>query len=164
MRVLLLATVLFFLAPNAAAAELAIGQTVFTLGQSELDARKLIEGNFKIISLATPNDLVLVDPNTSNTLGTISFKNGQVSYIGRSWGNFHGQNSSVESANALTSALESATTQSGAAARIRIETTRQPNAEYRVTYFTFPGRKISHIVSKSDIGGQQVAIDESIFP
>lgn len=164
MRTLLLASIVFLLASNAVAADLAIGRTTFSLDQSESDARKLIERRFKVISLAKPNDLVLVDPKTSKTLGTISFKNGRVSYIGRSWGNFYGPNSAVDSASALTSALESATAESGSTAVIRVETTRQPNAEFRVTYFNFPGRKISHIVSKSELGGEQVAIDESIFP
>lgn len=164
MRTLLLALIMYILSCNATAADLAIGRATFSLGQTESDARKIIEQNFKVISVGTPNDLVLVDPKTSQTAGTISFKNGRVSYLGRSWGNFYGPNSAVDSASALTSALESATAESGSTAIIRVETTRQPNAEFRVTHFNFSGRKISHIVSKSQLGGEQVAIDESVFP
>src|SRR5690606_2933230 len=120
------------------------------------------EANFHVVSVSGQVDMFFLSeskPPNVQVIGGISFRNGRLSWIQRTWGNFDGDNNAADIAKAIFAALESATVASGSEATITTTLQRVPGLEFRTINYQFPGRKVTVTTTEdaSRRGGSQVS-------
>ncbi len=148
--------------------QLTIGSVSLTLGADQGSVQKIVDAHFHVIAESeNPNNLLLLDsgPPVGDILGGVGFENGRISWIQKTWGSFTGKDNAVEVADALFSALESATNASGTTATINNTVRRIPGREFKSTDFVFHNRKVNLMTTSgnSKSSGRQIVITESIF-
>ncbi len=146
---------------------LPIGSLRLTLGSDQIAVMSEIKSRYFVVTVSgQPNTFFLSDgkPPNVKVIGGVGFENGKLRWIQRNWGSFAGKGNSLDASKALFSAIESATSISGAAAAITTKVQRVPGGEFKTVYFEFPNRKVTFSTTDGDasIGGQQVSIDESV--
>lgn len=149
------------------ATELPIGSVRFKLGADQSSVMKQAEATFHVVSVSGQSDMFFLSeskPPNVEVIGGISFKNGRLTWIQRTWGNFHGEAKAADIAKAIFAAIESATVASGSDATITTALQRVPGLEFRTINYQFPGRKVTVTTTEGDSrrGGSQVSIEESV--
>jgi len=146
---------------------LPIGSLRLALGSDQIVVMNEIKARYFVVTVSgKPSTFFLSDgkPPNVKVIGGVEFENGKLRWIQRNWGSFAGKGSSLVASKALFSAIESATSSSGAAATITTKVHRVPGGEFKTVYFDFPNRKVTFTTTDGDasIGGQQISIDESV--
>jgi len=162
-----IAIILAMSVSTAFAIDLPIGSVRFELGADQSSVMKRAEANFHVVSVSGQVDMFFLSeskPPNVQVIGGISFRNGRLSWIQRTWGNFDGDNNAADIAKAIFAALESATVASGSEATITTTLQRVPGLEFRTINYQFPGRKVTVTTTEdaSRRGGSQVSVEESI--
>jgi len=151
----------------ALAQELGIGYLRFALGQEQVSTMKEVSAKFTIVPVTGQNDTCFLSeskPPNVNVIGGLAFKNGRLSWIQRSWGNFSGASTATEATKALFAAIESAGAAEGTAANVSTKVQRVPEIEFKTITFEFGRRKVVMTSSEGSpkAGGKQVSITESV--
>ena len=168
MKKLLTAFVLSLVLSAANATDLPIGSVRLSLGMDKENAlkklkevygvteQKMMSGNFYTVTTGK-------EPNFK-LQGTLTFREGKVTWVSRTWGNFNMTNNSMEYASTLFAALEGAAAASGTTATITTKISRGPSGEIKQIDFVFSDRKITTLITdgRDQELGKQASITESI--
>jgi hypothetical protein len=139
----------------------------FQLGQDQLTTMKEVSARFTVVPVSgQPNTFFLSEKKPPNVrvIGGIEFKEGKLTWIQRSWGNFIGLDSATDAAKAIYAALESASSASGTSATISTRVQRVPDIEFKTVTLDFGRRRVT--ISSTDAtpnaGGKQMDVTESV--
>jgi hypothetical protein len=159
--------ILIVAATSARAQNLPVGPVLLSLRADQVETMKQIKAHFEVVTVTgQPDTFFLYEGKRPNlrVVGGVAFQSGRVSWVQRTWGNFEGKTSAVDVSGALYSAIESATSASGASATITTKVHRVPGIEFKTVTFDFSDRRVTMTTSEGDAahGGKQVGIDESI--
>lgn len=80
-------------------------------------------------------------------IGMVSFKNGKLVMVKRSWGSFYNVNSPLDIIKAIHAVIERSMHKAGDKPTISVETNRHPDGEFRSIYLKWPRRTISIVTT-----------------
>jgi hypothetical protein len=168
MKKLLTTFVLSFVLFGANATDLPLGSVMLSLGMEQENVLKKLKEFYGVHEqplISSSLFTVTVDkrPN-SKLLGTISFYQGKLTWVGRQWGDFNMSHNPMEYSSALFAAIEGAAAASGSTATITTKISRVPSGEIKQIDFVFSDRKITTMMSdgRDQQLGKSVGITESI--
>jgi hypothetical protein len=166
-KIMFLVSLYILIMVSAAAAEegIFIAGTELRIGMSRGYTLQQLEGKYKLTQSDKDNWLIFSkDGPPYKLIGSVAFKNNQVSWIGKDWGSFH-EDAAVQFAKELYSVLNKMKDRSQGLVKVKAEVVvAEPGLRVNEISFVSGNRKIAILVTEGqeDMGGKQVSIQESL--